>query len=110
MNFDDLDPHAYQSLLKQGGKKKLDTLMDMLKANGPQRIQELLATNSVDEAKSIARALKSSAANLGLASLEDSCDQILTQNAWSPKHPLALEAQRRLGLGQAALIKARQTL
>ena len=110
MNFDDLDPHAYQSLLKQGGKKKLDTLMDMLKANGPERVQELLATSNLDEAKSIARALKSSAANLGLASLEDTCDQILTQKAWAAAHPLAQEAKSRLAKGQAALMKARQSI
>ena len=110
MDLHDLDPHAVQSLLKQGGKKKLDTLLDMLKANGPQRVQELLATDSLAEAQAAARALKNSAAILGLNNLEDTCDRILQQKAWNPRHALALEAQSRLASGQAALGKARQAL
>ena len=110
MDIPDLDPRNYQSLLKLGGKKKLDTLMDLLKASGPERVQELLAATSLLEAQSAAKALKNSAANLGLAALEDTCDQILAARAWAPRHPLALEAQSRLAQGQAALNKARATI
>jgi hypothetical protein len=47
---------------------------------------------------------------LGLAALEDTCDQILILKAWTPRHELALEAQSRLAKGQAALAKARATI
>lgn len=107
MDFPDLDPRTFQSLLKLGGKKKLDALMEMLKTNGPLRIQELLVATDLAEAHSAAKALKSSAAHLGLAALEDTCDQILEAKHWSAKHPLALDAQSRLAKGQAALQRAR---
>ena len=110
MDLPDLDPRSFQSLLKLGGKKKLDTLMEMLQANGPQRIQELLSAPSLEEAFAATRPLKTSAANLGLAALEDSCDQILALRAWTPKHPLALEAQSRLAKGQTALKQARSLI
>lgn len=110
MNIPDLDPHSYQSLLKLGGKKKLDTLMDLFKASGPDRVQELLGASTLAEAHAAANVLKHSAANLGLAALEDTCDQILALRAWAPRHPLALEAQSRLAKGQAALQQARSKL
>jgi hypothetical protein len=110
MEIPDLDPRSYQSLLKLGGKKKLDALMDLFKASGPERVQELLGASTLAEAHAAAKALKHSAANLGLAALEDTCDQILAAHAWTPKHPLALEAQSRLAKGQAALRQARSTI
>ena len=110
MDIPDLDPRSFQSLLKLGGKKKLDTLMELLKVSGPERVQELLGASSLGEAQAAAKVLKHSAGNLGLAALEDACDQILAAKAWAPKHPLALEAQSRLAKGQAALNKARSTI
>jgi HPt (histidine-containing phosphotransfer) domain-containing protein len=110
MDLPDLDIRAFQSLMKSGGKKKLDTLLEMLKVNGPQRLHEMLDSDSLAEAQAAARALKSSAANLGLSALEDSCDQILALKDWKPKHPLAVEAQAQLTKGQAALLKARQSI
>jgi hypothetical protein len=110
MELPDLEPHAYQSLLKLGGKKKLDTLLDLLKANGHERVKELQHTADLSEAKAAARPLKSSAANLGLAALEDVCDQILAAKTWSLKHPLSLEAEAKLRKGLALLIQARAGL
>jgi hypothetical protein len=110
MDLPDLDPRPYQSLLKLGGKKKLDTLLDLLKANGHERVKELQGTPDLTEAKAAARALKSSAANLGLAALEDVCDQVLALKAWSPRHPLSLEAESKLRKGLTLLIEARQGL
>jgi hypothetical protein len=110
MELPDLEPHAYQSLLKLGGKKKLDTLLDLLKANGHQRVTEMQGTADLAEAKAAARALKSSAANLGLASLEDVCDQVLAAKAWSLKHPLSVEAEAKLRKGLSLLVQARAGL
>ena len=110
MDIPDLDPRSFQSLLKLGGKKKLDALMELLQGSGPERVQELLGAKSLDEAKAAAKVLKSSAANLGLAALEDTCDQILAAKSWAPRHPLALEAQSRLAKGQAALKQARASI
>jgi hypothetical protein len=110
MDLPDFDRRALDSLMKSGGKKKLDALLEMLKVNGPQRVQEMLDADNLAEAQAAAKALKNSAANLGLAALEDSCDQILALKAWTPKHPLSLDAKKQLTAGQAALLKARQAL
>jgi HPt (histidine-containing phosphotransfer) domain-containing protein len=108
MDLPDLDPRAFQSLLKSGGKKKLDALLEMLKVNGPQRVHELLEADNLAEAQAAAKALKNSAVNLGLAALEDTCDQILAAKDWKVKHALAVSAQGQLAKGQSALGKARQ--
>jgi hypothetical protein len=110
MDLPDLDPRAFQSLMKVGGKKKLDALLEMLKTNGPQRIHELLEADNLIEAQAAARALKNSAVNLGLSALEDTCDQILAAKDWKAKHALAVSAQSQLAKGQAALDKARQSI
>ena len=110
MPIPDLDPRAAHSLMKMGGKKKLDALMQLLKESGPARVAELAATPDLREAQAAARALKSSAANLGLAALEDLCDQVLEAKAWSAKHPLAAEAEAALARGSAALLAERARL
>ena len=110
MPIPDLDPRAVQSLMKLGGKKKLDTLMQLLLEHGPQRIAELSGTPDLREAQAAAKALKSSAANLGLGSLEDVCDQILEAQAWSAGHPLAAQAKAALARGSSALQAERRRL
>jgi hypothetical protein len=110
MEFPDLDPRSVQSLIKSGGKKKLDTLIEMLKTNAPQRLKELQAAGSPEEAKAVARVLKTSASNLGLAALEDVCDQIIEGKTWTAGSPLAKDAQVKYQAGLAALVKVRGTI
>lgn len=97
MEFPDLDPKAFQGLMKMGGKKKLDTLVQMLKEHGPARIAELKGSEGVAAAK----ALKTSASHLGLAALEDICDQIIEAGAVSSA--LSGQADAALKRGLAAL-------
>jgi len=96
--------------MKMGGKKKLDTLIEMLKEHGPKRIQELAAAGSLAEAKAAAAPLKSSASHLGLSALEDYCDQVLEATSWNPGNPLAASASVALRNGLAALAKERALL
>jgi HPt (histidine-containing phosphotransfer) domain-containing protein len=96
--------------MKLGGKKKLDTLMQLLQEHGPVRIAELSGTAELKEAQAAAKALKSSAANLGLGALEDLCDQILEAKAWTLGHPLAAQAKAALASGSAALQAERSRL
>jgi len=110
MSIPDLDPRAVHGLMKMGGKKKLDTLIQMLKDNGPARLKELAAATDLKEAQDAAHALKNSASSLGLSALEDVCDQILESKAWSPGHPLAKEAAAALDRGSRALVAERGRL
>lgn len=107
MGSPDLDLHALQSLMKIGGKKKLDALIQMLRENGPARLQELSAASEVAEAHAAARALKSSAINLGLSSLETVCDEILEAKTWAPKSPLAAQAEGAYRRGLTLLASER---
>jgi hypothetical protein len=100
LDFGDFEPRALQSLIKQGGKKKLDALLDMFKLESPKRVEEIEKANSAKDGAASARVLKSSAANLGLHALEDSCDQIIAAGAaFSAASPLA--KRPRLLLAQA---------
>jgi HPt (histidine-containing phosphotransfer) domain-containing protein len=107
MDIADLDPHALQSVMKIGGKKKLDTLIQMLKEHGPQRLNELDQSNSLGEAQSAAKVLKNSAINLGLSSLENCCDEILAASQWNAGSPLAAQAKAAYQRGLAALMAER---
>ncbi len=73
----DFDPRALEGLIHSGGKKKLDTLLEMFRKEGPDRVSEIEKSPDIKDAKKSAVALKASAANLGLLALEDLCDQIL---------------------------------
>jgi hypothetical protein len=110
MNIADLDPHALQSVMKIGGKKKLDTLIQMLKEHGPQRLAELAQAGSLAEAQSAAKVLKNSAINLGLSSLENCCDEILDAAQWSSGSALAAQAKAAYQRGLAALLAERAKL
>ena len=78
----EFDQRGFLSLMKLGGKKKVDALMELLGQSAPVRITELKAAKSLAEAKAAVQALKMSAGNLGLARLEDYCDQILESKTW----------------------------
>jgi len=97
MSIPDLDPHALHGLMKMGGKKKLDALIQLMKEHGPARVAELKG----GEAVAAAQALKTSASHLGLAALEDVCDQVIESGAASPA--LAAQADAALKRGLAAL-------
>jgi hypothetical protein len=97
MSIPDLDPHALHGIMKMGGKKKLDALIELLKQHGPARITELKS----GEAVAAAEALKASASHLGLAALEDLCDQVIEAGAASPA--LVGQAEAALKRGLAAL-------
>lgn len=110
MPIADLDPRAVQSIMKLGGKKKLDTLTQMAQEHGPARIQELGEAADLKEAQAAARALKVSAANLGLAALEDLCDQVIECKTWQKGHPLAAACGGALQRGLKALAAERSRL
>jgi hypothetical protein len=74
----EFEPRMLQSIIKQGGKKKLDTLLDLFRKEAPKRLAEIESTTDGVDAKASARVLKSSCANLGLLGLEDLCDQIIS--------------------------------
>lgn len=103
MEIQDFDKHALQSLMKIGGKKKIDALIQMMKDSGPARLQELKETNELAEAKAAAQALKSSAIHLGLNGVEAACDQILEAKSWSAQAALALQAEAAFKRGWSAL-------
>lgn len=73
----EFEPRILQSVMKSGGKKKLDALLVLFKSEAPQRVAEIASATDGIEAKAAARVLKSSAGNLGLLGLEDLCDQVL---------------------------------
>lgn len=66
-----------QMIVKQGGKKKLDVLLELFRKEAPIRLEEIAQAQDTTEAKASARVLKSSCANLGLMGLESLCEQIL---------------------------------
>jgi hypothetical protein len=104
--FDDiptLDPHAFHSVMKIGGKKRLDALMGLLNESGPARIREIKEATSLSEAKAAASVLKSSASNLGLARLEDLCDQIIDAKTWSPNPELVRQLEQSYRQGREGL-------
>jgi hypothetical protein len=110
MSIPDLDPRALQSLMKMGGKKQLDAEIQLLKEDGPLRLKEWAAASDLREAQSAARALKGSAAKLGLAALEDFCDQVLEAEAWPVDASLAGSAKAALQQGLRALENQRSLL
>lgn len=107
MNIPDLDPRALQGVMKMGGKKRLDTLIQMIQEHGPKRVQELAVASSLAEAQAAAAALKTSASHLGLSALEDLCDQVLEAKQWAPGSPLASQASDALKRALTALAKER---
>jgi HPt (histidine-containing phosphotransfer) domain-containing protein len=92
----EFEPRIIQSVMKSGGKKKLDALLGMFKTEAPQRVSEILTAADAVEAKAAARVLKSSAGNLGLLGLEDLCDQVL-----AGQDHKALDADIKAALGKA---------
>lgn len=81
LGFSEFEPLALHSLIKQGGKKKLDILLDLFKTEAPKRVDEIEQAPSASEAVASAKVLKASASTLGLYALEDSCDQIIAAGA-----------------------------
>ena len=77
----EFEPRMLSSIIKQGGKKKLDTLMALFRKEAPKRIAEIEGTKDTVDAKATARVLKASCATLGLLGLEDLCDQIISGRA-----------------------------
>jgi HPt (histidine-containing phosphotransfer) domain-containing protein len=102
-----LDQRTMLSVMKMGGKKRLDSLIDMVKGAGPVRIQDLKEARTLAEAKKAAQALKGSANNLGLAKLEDVCDQILESKTWTPGSALLGQAEQAWDRGKKALLDYR---
>jgi HPt (histidine-containing phosphotransfer) domain-containing protein len=66
-----------QMIVKQGGKKKLDVLLELFRKEAPIRLEEMAQAQDAQDAKASARVLKSSCANLGLMGLESLCEQIM---------------------------------
>jgi hypothetical protein len=73
----EFEPRMLQSIIKQGGKKKLDVLLELFRKEAPKRLAEIEATKDGVDAKAAARVLKASCATLGLLRLEELCDEIL---------------------------------
>jgi hypothetical protein len=105
-----LDPRAFASVMKLGGKKKLDALMALLSESAPARLKELAEATTLGEAKASAQALKTSAGNLGLARLEDLCDQILTAKTWTPGSGLVASMEAAFKKGHQALLAERSKI
>jgi hypothetical protein len=110
MNIPDLDAKALQRLMKVGGKKQLDAEIQLIKDDGSMRLKEWAAAGDLREAQSAARAIKASAAKLGLAALEDLCDQVLEAQAWPLDPSLPESAKGALQRGLRALEKERPLL
>ncbi|HTB33756.1 MAG TPA: hypothetical protein VK842_02755 [bacterium] len=110
MSIPDLDPKALQRLMKMGGKKQVDSETQLIKADGAMRLKEWAAAGDLREAQSAARALKASAAKLGLAALEDLCDQVLEAQAWPIDASLVETAKGALQRGLRALDNERSLL
>ena len=98
-----LDLYTLQSVMKLGGKKKLDTLIAILNESGPLRLQDLKDAKTLPAALSAAKMLKASAGSLGLARLEDLCDQIVACKTWSPASELIQEVEQAYRKGVKAL-------
>jgi hypothetical protein len=103
--------HALHSIIKQGGKKKLDTLLAMFRSEAPKRVEEIEHAPTAHEAVVSAKVLKSSAANLGLMGLEDACDQIIAAGeSFHVNSPLAAKPRLMLKRGLDYLEKSRHAL
>lgn len=103
----EFEPRMLHSIIKQGGKKKLDTLLALFRKEAPQRLAEIEATKDTVEAKATARVLKASCATLGLLGLEESCDQIIAGR----NHTLVLpEMKNALNRANLFLTQARNSM
>ena len=89
----EFEERIFVSVMRQGGKKKLDTLLGLFKSEAPKRVAEIEAAGDSAELKGAATVLKSSAANLGLLGLEDLCDQVIASGsaALKPQFKPALD-------------------
>jgi HPt (histidine-containing phosphotransfer) domain-containing protein len=96
--------------MKLGGKKKLDTLIAILNESGPLRLQDLKDAKTLPAAQSAAKMLKVSAGSLGLARLEDLCDQIVGCKSWNPASDLIQEVEQAYRKGVKALLSHRNEL
>jgi hypothetical protein len=105
-----LDVYTVQSVMKLGGKKKLDTLISILNDSAPLRIQDLKDAGTLSAAQSAAKMLKVSAGSLGLARLEDLCDQILNCKTWESGSSLVAQTEQAFKLGHKALLSHRNGL
>jgi len=105
-----LDLYTVQSVMKLGGKKKLDTLIAILNESGPLRLQDLKAAATLPAAQSAAKMLKVSAGSLGLARLEDLCDQIVGCKTWDQALELIQEVEQAYRKGLKALLSHRNEL
>jgi HPt (histidine-containing phosphotransfer) domain-containing protein len=103
----DLDLRSVQSVMKLGGKKKLDALIALIQESGPARLREIKEAQSLSEARAAAQALKTSAGNLGLARLEDLCDQLIASKSWAPGSPLIQQMELSYRAGHKALLEQR---
>lgn len=103
------DPRAVDNVMKLGGKKKLDALIEILNGSAPHRLEDLKKAASPAQARTAAQSLKVTAGNLGLARLEDLCDQVLEANR-APDAALARQLEQALGLGRKALAEHRARL
>lgn len=103
----DLDQRTVQNVMKLGGKKKLDALISSFSDAGPVRMQDLKEAPVLAQARTAAQALKISAGNLGLARLEDTCDQILSCKTWAPGSALLKQAEQAFERGRKALLAYR---
>jgi hypothetical protein len=110
MNIPDLDLRALQNLMKMGGKKQLDAEILLLKQDGAMRLKEWAAAGDLREAQAAARALKRSAAKLGLAALEDCCDQVLEAESWPINSGLVQAAKKAMQDGLKAVDLERSQL
>ncbi|HTB21311.1 MAG TPA: hypothetical protein VK914_01245 [bacterium] len=98
-----LDLHTVQSVMKLGGKKKLDALIGSLNDLAELRMQDLKDAQTLSQAQSAAKGLKISASSLGLARLEDLCDQILSGQSWQAGSNLVAQTELALTKGRQAL-------
>jgi HPt (histidine-containing phosphotransfer) domain-containing protein len=99
----DFDPRAFNSIMKMGGKKKLDALTALFAESAPARLRELVAAQDLGEARAAAQALKNGAGNLGLGRLEDLCDQVLNAKSWPAAPGLVAAMEQAYRRGQTAL-------
>lgn len=103
----DLAANAFDSVIKQGGKKMLDPLLARFKDMAPSRVQEMLEAQSLGEVQRAAQALKGHCSSLGLSALEDLCFGILEAKTLAEAKPHIAQVQARLPKALAALAKAR---
>jgi hypothetical protein len=92
------DKRAIESLMKRGGKKMLDSVMNRLREYGPGLIRDLETSPDAAVVAEAARTLKSCSADLGLLGLEDVCDRILEKAAgdsWTADAGLAAELKHK---------------